>query len=246
MILLVDFGNTNIKWSPWDGRGGLGTVCRERHREKRLADILNQHWKGMEVPESVHVACVAGNERLRALRRWVSRHWPEVPVVVHRTQAQQCGIRNGYEVPEQLGVDRWLTLIGARSRRRRAVCVIDVGTAMTVDFVNGGGRHQGGLIMPGLELMRDALLQRTAEVTLEQGAQPRALAASTGDAVLSGTLYMLVATIERLLEEPLLKRAQVILTGGDAEQLKGLLGNRVDYRENLVLQGLARVLRETG
>src|SRR5690606_31240552 len=81
-------------------------------------------------------------------------------------QREQCGVKNGYKKPAQLGADRWASLIAARAMHDGASLVVNAGTATTIDLLDNSGRFLGGLILPGLRLMRSALANNTAELPL--------------------------------------------------------------------------------
>jgi type III pantothenate kinase len=105
-------------------------------------------------------------------------------------------VTNGYADPGQLGADRWAALIGARQIHRGTVLVVNSGTATTVDVLSSSGFFRGGVILPGIELMKEALAARTAGLPFTRGEfaeQPR-----TADAVESGNLLAQVGVVERM------------------------------------------------
>jgi type III pantothenate kinase len=163
-------------------------------------------------------------------------------------ELERDGLRNGYVQAHRLGSDRWCALLGAWRLQTDAVCVVDVGTAMTIDVVNNGGVHLGGLIVPGLTMMRQCLIQGTAKLGQALDLDEQSLDAPSGllgcntaQAVAGGSLWSLAASVERL-------RAQgtdlvggdmrCIITGGDAQQLLPLLSGDWQWMPDLVLRGL--------
>jgi type III pantothenate kinase len=160
------------------------------------------------------------------------------------------GIRNGYEDPERLGVDRWLAIIAGYTLSGGApCCIVDCGSAITIDYVSKGGSHEGGVIAPGLLLMKRALLQDTSEITIQgdadQSAQLVPLGRNTETAVDSGLKFMEAGLIEIALQRYAVKfgeDAELILTGGDAETVNGLIGFESRIIPDLVLDGLALAL----
>jgi type III pantothenate kinase len=189
-----------------------------------------------------------------ALDGWVNQHWQLSVEYVHPA-ASGFGVTNAYSEPQDLGVDRWLAIIAAYQRAKGAVCVIDCGTALTVDVVDGKGQHLGGLILPGLGMMRDSLLQRAEGIDYEpenepfsDDAVPTLLANDTQGAVEAGSLYASIAFIERVvadLEREVGQAMQVLLTGGDAPDIEPLLARELDYSPRLVLEGLALMAGES-
>jgi type III pantothenate kinase len=157
------------------------------------------------------------------------------------SQASQGDVTNGYEVPAQLGADRWAALIGARALHRGPALVVMSGTATTVDVLDREGRFHGGLILPGLALMREALAARTADLPAVSG-EYRELPRNTFDAIASGCLQATAGAIERLFRpffgEP---DALCLLSGGAAPTLVPHLALPLRTVDNLVLEGLARI-----
>jgi type III pantothenate kinase len=153
-------------------------------------------------------------------------------------------VRNAYERPEQLGADRWAALIGARSLHPGSTLVVMAGTATTVDLLDGQGLFRGGLILPGLDLMRRSLARNTAQLDLLPG-EFRDTPTNTADAIFSGCLSAQAGAVERMFQhiaaEP---DALCLLSGGAALHLLPLLRIPVRPVENLVLEGLARIGQE--
>jgi type III pantothenate kinase len=247
--LLIDIGNSRIKWAVLRPQG-LG-------RQQTLplagdgADAFARLAAGARGVREVVVVSVAGSARERALKAALRAAGRPSPRFMTSSR-EAAGLRNGYRDVWRLGADRWVAAIGAwhAAGRRRAVCVIDVGTASTVDVVDASGQHQGGLIAPGPALMVAALLKGTRGIALRaQGrARRRAgpLAADTGSAILAGALESTVALIERAARQARRTHGaatQVFLTGGGAQQLKSLIGIRFVDAPDLVLQGLAILAR---
>ncbi|WP_019409892.1 pantothenate kinase [Pseudomonas psychrophila] len=157
-----------------------------------------------------------------------------------------AGVTNGYEDFERLGLDRWLALVGAYELSKGPCLVLDLGTAVTADFVSGGGQHLGGFICPGLPLMRSQLRTHTRRIrydnlSAEQALQREAPGRTTVEAVERGCLMMLrgfVLSQLQLASTYLGEDYVVFLTGGDA----GLVASAVpDARlvKDLVFVGLA-------
>jgi type III pantothenate kinase len=157
-------------------------------------------------------------------------------------------VRNGYVDPQQLGVDRWLAMLAAFARYRSALCVVDSGTALTIDAVSGDGVHQGGLIMPGFSLMRDALKARTGEIARlgrvfsapDAGRQfwgrdTDGCIRRGATAAADGLIGLCVAELSRSAASPV----KLVLTGGDADNLRDGLSQPADICPFLVLEGLA-------
>lgn len=248
MILLLDAGNSRLKWAIL--RNGAfehgGSFALD---QGGIGELASAAWAEVDRPAAVFVANVAGEGLRRAISSWTKRRWKLIPEYVLAT-AEAFGVRNAYREPERLGVDRWLALLGARELFSDALCVIDCGTALTIDVLAPDDRHLGGLIIPGMRLMHDALTGR-AEGVRQQIAdasheQVTLLGTDTGSAVAGGCLYAEVAVIDRVLADlqvELRVPLRCVLTGGDAQRISPLLAVRGELQPDLVLRGLARLAR---
>jgi len=247
MRLLVDVGNSAVKWA-LESADGIVDDDRLVHRGRDIDGQLSLAWGSLQRPAEVCVVNVAGEAMASALTAWTRQHWSLIPRFFS-TGDTACGVTNAYSVPEKLGVDRWAALIGAHQQCSGAVCVVDCGTAITLDLLAANGQHQGGLILPGITMLKQVLLADTAEV--KSSAEPplaSLLASSTGAAVHSGAVYMVVAAIDRLVHDLTAKQGQdleVLITGGDAGAILTLLAQPAHHDPELVLKGLAILAGET-
>jgi type III pantothenate kinase len=239
-MLLADIGNTRVKWASVKDEelSGHGAV---EHATVGLAQALEEAWGRLRKPSRLVVANVAGATAAGVLTGWALGRWGLTPELVVARDAA-AGVRNAYPEPERLGADRWAALVGARALCQGAACVVDCGSAVTADALSAEGEHLGGLILPGLALMRRSLIEGTAGVRPVGDADVALLARNTAGAVAAGTLYALVAAVDRIgadLSAELGGRVETILTGGDAARLLPLLARRWTYAPDLVLRGLA-------
>jgi len=151
---------------------------------------------------------------------------------------------NAYSHPDRLGVDRWLTLIAVHRQIDAPACIVDCGTAVTLDGLDATGRHLGGLILPGLEMMRDALLRNTQIDAPASVDWAGVLARDTAGAVAAGGLFAcagLVELVARRIAQDCGRVPQIVLTGGDGAKLQAVLETGARYEPDLVLQGLAQL-----
>jgi type III pantothenate kinase len=254
--LLVDIGNTRIKWAPLVGRR-VGRQRAAAHAGWTAQHFVRQLYGGRP-PQRVVVVSVARAPVERAFVAATHAACGAGPEFV-RSERSRCGVTNGYREVWRLGADRWVALIGARAslRRPRAACVVDAGTAITLDLLDADGRHRGGAIVPGPDLMVSSLLQdtggirRRAGTTAVAAAAARALfARATREAVAAGALHASAAAIDRacaLGARALGARRALplVLTGGAAAALRPLLATRqVQEVPDLVLRGLAAIVAE--
>lgn len=238
--LLVDSGNTRVKWALSDvgiwNTGAVVVAGRDLHK------LLDDAWSPLAPPDRVLASHVADSARWQILTDWTRRTWG-VSITRVQSEPELLGVRNGYREPERLGADRWAALIGVRGLTQGSACVIDCGTAVTLDALTADGNFAGGVIFPGLALLRQSLAQGTAALPVAPGAVTSCLARSTADAIAAGTLYGLAGALERVLQEfeRTLGQLQMYITGGDAEQIAPYLARTVRREPQLVLKGLARI-----
>jgi type III pantothenate kinase len=269
ILLLVDIGNTRVKWARladgemgkqqaaanagWGvgeyarrviGRGWvLGRGAGAGGREGAAADTGAAR---------IVVSSVAGDDVNRALIAAAREAGAPVPefVVSERSAA---GITTDYLDPWRLGVDRFVGAIGAHHLASgQPVCVVNVGTAITIDLVDGSGRHHGGAIVPGPALMVSSLLTQTNGIRRRATGGPAdsmgMFAKTTRTAIGEGARYAAAAVIDRAIEEARIRlgsRPLVLLTGGGSADIKPLIRSTSVSLPDLVLHGLAVWARQT-
>ena len=238
MILLVDAGNTRIKSAYFDGLDcndpSVGMTSNLSH--------ITQQWMAKPRPRSILASNVAGP----AVSQWLTalaEGW-NVPLEWVRPQPKHLGLTTFYRA-EELGADRWLAMLAAQQQVHGHFVVACAGTALTVDAVSGAGEHYGGIIVPGLKLMLDALSQGTAGLRPAQG-HVDIFPQKTADAMLSGAVMSLVGAIHEMLQR--LERTtghsvSCVLSGGDAQLLASHLNTPCMVEDDLVLAGMVRLLQ---
>lgn len=231
MRLLIDAGNSRLKWAWRQGDALVGEAVTELSGID--AGVLAAAWAPAT---SALYACVAGAAADQLIRAALP-----AGATVRRVQAGAtlCGITNLYEQPAQLGADRWAALIGARAVQPGPLIVATAGTATTVDALDAEDRFLGGYILPGLQLMLDALARNTAGLPHARG-QAAHWPRNTDDAIHNACVDAQAALIERVHDQ-LGAGASVLLAGGAAALIAPRL--RCPHRvvDNLVLRGLARI-----
>ena len=239
MILVIDSGNSRVKWGLHDGAAWRVQDSLPAGGAAQLAAA----WQDLPQPRIVAIANVAGEAARAALNAALS-HWP-VEARWAASQAEQCGVKNGYVHPAQLGCDRWAALIGARHLHGGNCLVVNAGTALTVDALTHHGDFLGGIIVPGLALMQQALAANTAALKLHDG-KFEALPDNTADAIYSGALQAMCGAVERMAREMAERGFSplCVLSGGAAQTLAPRLNLPLKLVDNLVLEGLLRIAME--
>jgi type III pantothenate kinase len=239
MNLLVDSGNTRLKWALLQDGGfvtGQALVNQQITRHE-----LVETWNMLTPPEHLAIACVSSSPSLELVLAVAVELWPAIKIVQIKSEVHAFGVHNAYQQPEKLGVDRWLALVAVHNLYHKPACIVDCGTAITVDLIDADGKHQGGLISPGLTLMKKSLAAGTAALEFHETKYDVGPANHTEAAIYSGTLAAAVGLIEHVLNrqsDPM----SVILTGGDADIIARQLAIKPIVDPDLVMSGLAIVL----
>ncbi len=235
MILLLDLGNSRIKWALAENGVFLA------HGAVEHAADLAAAWTDHSTPHRALGCAVSCTEIQASVAAQVAARW-QISVDWLQPAARQGGLSNGYDEPARLGADRWAALLGARARfPDTALVVVSAGTALVVDALTAEGHFPGGMILPGYWLMKQALASGTARLPLADGTFTP-FPTTTNDAIETGCLSALsgaIASMAARLASIDQQDIRIVLSGGDAWRLQPLLSGRVSVVDNLALHGLA-------
>lgn len=245
-ILLVDAGNSRLKWSELDVAGNISAQQARAYADRPALAVfieLLDTYPDVKHITLVHVLTHLFEESVQeaCLERGVGLH-------IVRSVESAYGIISGYQYPANLGADRFVGLVAAHHMAGEKACiVVDCGTAVTIDAVEKDGRHLGGLILPGLQLSADALIARAQNRLSLSFEHPGIFADGTARAIGSGCLFGLVGAIEGIctrmqhaISAPLLR----VLTGGDAEHLRPWLPGDCLVQPDLLMRGLRYITEQ--
>jgi len=240
VVLLLDVGNSRVKWilqqgesmlagGDWNHQGALDTV--------QLAAIQPR-----PLPTRVVVACVAGEHATEVIGRWGESELGLQPELWQSPQ-QGYGLVNAYAEPVRLGIDRWVAMVAARQCCAGYLCVVNAGSALTLDLLDPAGNHLGGYILPGISRMPICASRSTS---LESGVSPNAgtlrqPGTRTADCLTRGALHAACSVIEQSvarLENEVQQKVQCVLAGGDSALLAENLQLPHIIEPALVLKGL--------
>ncbi|MBK6636549.1 MAG: type III pantothenate kinase [Rhodocyclaceae bacterium] len=251
MILCLDAGNTRLKFglhdgSVWYRQQAVESATVLANPGRWVSEVGQQlREPHQQIPERV-VACSVAGAAMAAALEGLAAHLG-LPLEWLRSSDAALGVSNGYANPRQLGNDRWAALLAARQVTHDACLVVIAGTATTVDGLNAHGRFVGGLILPGLRLMRQSLAGGTAQLPLAAGHyQP--WPTNTDDAVTTGSLLATAGAITSLRAQlgDSGERVSCLLSGGAAEALRAHIAEPLIIVPELVLEGVARFACATG
>ena len=238
MNLAIDAGNSWVKWGWHDGAcwHSLATVSLIEFAAAN--HDINPFAATHADPHRIIISNVAGDAAHQLIVNWTSIFEAE-PLWLHG-ESERCGVKSAYDHPGQLGPDRWAALVAARAIHQGPCLVVNSGTATTMDMLSAEGVFEGGVILPGVELMRFVLHEHTGRLPLQPGtfsAAPR----NTLDAIETGCWQAQAGAVERMMATAG-PGTLCIVSGGAGHILAGLLGGiGCRYVDNLVLEGLARI-----
>nr|WP_057928560.1 type III pantothenate kinase [Burkholderia ambifaria] len=249
--LLIDAGNSRIKWALADVRRTLVETGAFGHTRDGGAD---PDWSALPRPHGAWISNVAGVDVAARLDALLDARWPGLPRTTIRSRPAQCGVTNGYTTPEQLGSDRWAGLIGARAAfPGEHLLIATFGTATTLEALRADGRFTGGLIAPGWALMMRALGTHTAQLPtlttdIASGllalAQAEPFQVDTPRSLSAGCLYAQAGLIERAwrdLGDAWQAPVRLVLAGGAADDVARALTLPHTRHDALILSGLALI-----
>lgn len=253
-FLLVDIGNSSIKWcssvqADIDAtalKKEKLTVFRKVYTKDISQDFFLDLWAQLDVPLKVVVSNVADIAVLQALQQACTQLW-SLRVIQVTSVDESFSFLNTYKDPAQLGDDRFCVMVGAYQQTDTDYIVVDCGSAITIDIVascEGKQRaHQGGYILPGLNLMKTSLARQTADVRVDNSHKTNSLLPgdTTETCVNAATTLSAVALIESVFKQQQNEALQCILTGGDAEEVARFLSIKHHIIPDLVMQGLAYI-----
>lgn len=245
MNLLIDIGNSRIKWCLHDNmENKFVSVGAMSYDKPVLKELFCEHWNHLASPNRVLVSNVSGLDIAKKLDVWIKKVW-QVNTEYVKSEAYSYGVGNAYLDTSKLGVDRWMAIVAAWHRYQRYqedICVVDCGTAMTIDGISKSGQHLGGLIIPGYAMMQKVLANNTSDINTVRTTSPSFnFSNSTEQAVNNGCCLAMLATIDRVvtsMKNGSNGQVRCIITGGNAELLIEDLTDKFEYDPNLVLHGL--------
>ncbi len=251
-MLAIDIGNSRIKWAEFNESEIQRHGCFEYAAEDLQISLKRENLPlGSAV---VEVSCVAAESVKKQLIDFINSNNGS-RVNFAQTQVNQCGVSNSYERVSKMGIDRWLAMIAAykllKAESAERICVIDCGTAITLDLLDAEGQHMGGLIMPGYQTMRRSLVRGTGNIQqanevqyvapLVSGLASSILASSTQDAVSKGCAQLIVGGLSDIVgryRSGADGGLRCVVTGGDGEWVSQALACENVYDPFLVLRGL--------
>lgn len=257
--LLVDAGNTGIKWCLLSG-SDLSEQQRCSYKKKSPQDCFKEIIKSQKQSlNAIYLVSVLGEAFSENAKAVSSEHDIELHNIT--SQKDLAGIQNAYDEPHKLGADRLLAMIGAKHHyksedQESSFIIIDSGTATTVDAFNQDGKHYGGLILPGIDLCTQSLLKNTKQLPLwgsrdseedtEDAFKPEIFSKNTAQAIQSASVFGLAGAIDSICSKMKSKMSKdsnikTVLCGGNTYLLQPYLNSGYILNENLIMLGLKTI-----
>ncbi len=233
-MLLLDIGNTGLKWA-WVSNDFVlrqtGVVYYKGAINKNTLESLGFQGK---VSTKVLVSNVAAKEGNVFIQEWSQKTFNQAPHFL-TSERQKQGLKNGYKAPGTLGVDRWLSMLGALKTYGGPFCVIDAGSAITLDYVDKTGQHRGGKILPGSRQLQDLFPDKI--ISLKQQ-DPLLWGQTTEECLVTGTQKEMQTLMQVLINKLAEEKIKLVLTGGDAQSLAALCPEGTLVNSELVFKGM--------
>lgn len=250
-FLVIDAGNTRIKWAQFSHANRNARIITQGVEFlENLERLGNNAWPMLMAPICIYGCIVAGEGVRRRIEEQLEI-WSIAPRWIIPDSAS-CGLTNGYSQPARLGPDRWVAMIGAKEFLRRRnltslpMVVVMVGTAVTIDAVDGAGNFLGGLIIPGHGIMLRALESGTAGLHVPTG-EVSTFPTNTSDALTSGGTFAIagaVAHMVRQLNHRTSLTSICIMSGGAGWKMLPHMSMPVELVENLIFDGLLAIAHD--
>ena len=243
-LLALDVGNTRLKWALYDRPHPQAAILAQGAEFLENIDTLAEGpWAQLPVPDRMLGCEVAGDAVKRRVQEQMEI-W-DVPPQWVVAASQEAGVTNGYDHPARLGADRWVAMVGARHRMlaqgpARPLVVVMVGTAVTVEALDVGGKFLGGVILPGHGIMLRALESGTAGLHVPTG-DVRPFPTNTSDALTSGGTYAIAGACERMvqhLREHTGQEPMCVMTGGAGWKMAPSMSIQFELIDSLIFDGL--------
>ncbi len=245
-LLLVDIGNSRIKWAVADTRPLISPGALD-HQHPQFGEQLVAALHATDKPDQIWIADVRSGSVLEAVRRAANNLWG-LPVITPVAPVSGNGLTNSYAKPADLGIDRWCAMVAAFRMAGDGCVAVDLGTATTLDAVDADGYHLGGQILPGVTMMHHALAQRSERLPRSDDAKGVFFGCSTAEAIAAGVnnaTRSAIVTFYNQVAQQLGGSPRLYVTGGGSGTLTSSLEVEHQIEHHLVLQGLRYLAQDT-
>jgi type III pantothenate kinase len=251
MFFALDIGNSRLKWALYEApHVASPLVAQGVCFLENIDSLAETDWAHLPAPTQILGCAVAGDAIRRRVREQLEI-WEANAQWVVPSEAE-AGVTNGYDSPMRLGADRWVAMIGARQRliqqglAHKALVVVMVGTAVTVEAIDASGKFLGGFILPGHGIMLKALESGTAGLHVPTG-EVVPFPTNTSDALTSGGTYAIAGAVARMVDHLRAHSGQdphCVMTGGAGWKMAPSMNTQFELVDNLIFDGLLTIAQQ--
>ena len=256
-FLAIDIGNTRLKWACYNKpQPGAHMLAHDAHFLEQIDTLADTAWKNL-APPTCMLGCVVAGDALKHRIEEQMEIWPDLQPRWVVARSEGAGLINGYDIPDRLGADRWVAMIGARRHMLQATAgtapsplvVVMVGTAVTIEAIDAHGKFLGGYILPGHGIMLHALESGTAGLQHLPTGQVTPFPTNTSDALTSGGTFALAGAVQRMVRHVHAHcgaAPMCLMTGGAGWKLAPHMETPFELVESLIFDGLLVLAAEQG
>jgi len=246
MLLAIDVGNTDTVLGLYDGDEliydwRIRTVVDHTVDEYGLLilSLYKSRRVSSRVIKDIIISCVVP-PMMNILEPVCRKYFDIKPFIVGP------GIKTGmpifYDNPREVGADRIVNAVAAYEKHKRALIIVDFGTATTFDYVSGKGEYMGGCISPGIMISSEALFARAAKLPRVELSKPKTIIGKdTVSSMQAGIIYGYASLVDGIVErmkEEVKSDPLVVATGGLAKIIAPETKSIAVVDEMLTLEGL--------
>ena len=240
MLLAIDIGNSTVKFGVFDGENLVSRFTIPTNSRQTAEEINNLTKENLITEIDAVIISSVVPESNDSFRKLSERYLNIKPIFADYTFDFELKIN--YESPETLGIDRIIAAFAATEKYGKPCVVCDFGTATTIDSVNASGEFMGGIIAPGMNLLADALFQKTSKLPKVEIKKPESVFGNTTVGSLQSGIYFgytsLVDGIVRRMIDELAVKPKIVATGGLVKVIAESSEMIDVVDENLMLEGL--------
>jgi len=205
LILVLDVGNTNIVLGAYKGKNLIADwrLATDNNRTAdeygiQVTQLFMLKKLSLEEVEGVIVSSVVPNI-MYTIEHMIRKYFNKTPIIVG--PGIKTGINIKYDNPKEVGADRIVNAVAAHEMYKRALIIIDFGTATTFCAVTKNGDYLGGAISPGIKISSEALFERAAKLPrVELIKTPGVICKNTVTSMQAGIVYGYTGTVDYIVE----------------------------------------------
>lgn len=242
MILGIDIGNSNIDIALMDKHGVIKKECYEMGKEMQYEEYLRKIIGDNNITGIIISSVVP--EINETIKQAVINICEKIPIFVN--SELKLGITIKYDNPQKLGADLISVAVGAVTKYKNPVIVIDIGTATTFSVINRNKEYIGGMIAPGPHTSMKALATMTAQLPeIELVTSNKVIGTNTIECMKIGIITahaaMIDGMIERVLNELNESNVKIIATGGGAKDIIDMCTHKIIWDKDIIFNGLYEI-----